>query len=73
MKVRIRYSPTIAARTRMMSAIEMENTREEPSYQHCCGIFRDMQHMADEGTHAGHFQVLEHLWAAYGVEAYTKK
>ncbi len=66
MKVEVKYKPTIAAKTRMMSAIEMENTRENPSCQHCCGTFRDMQHMADEGTHAGHFEVLGHLWAAYG-------
>ena len=58
------YKPTIACRTRMMNAIEYAN-RKGYGYQKCAGIFRRLQHEANEGTHAGHFNVLENLFKLY--------
>ena len=63
-----KYKPTIAARTRMMSAIAHAN-RKGLSYQQCVGVFRSLQHEANEGTHAGHFQALEKLFKLYGKSA----
>ena len=64
-----KHKPTIAARTRMMSAIEYAN-RKGYGYQKCAGIFRRLQHEANEGTHAGHFQALEKLFKLYGKSAW---
>tara|TARA_Y100001973_G_C5169510_1_gene318178 strand:+ start:479 stop:679 length:201 start_codon:yes stop_codon:yes gene_type:complete len=63
-----KYKPTIAARTRMMSAIAYAN-RKGFSYQQCAGVFRSLQHEVNEGTHAGHFQALEKLFKLYGKNA----
>ena len=48
----------------MMNAIEYAN-RKGYGYQKCAGIFRRLQHEANEGTHAGHFNVLESLFKLY--------
>ena len=47
-----------------MNAIEYAN-RKGYGYQKCAGIFRRLQHEANEGTHAGHFNVLENLFKLY--------
>tara|TARA_Y100000310_G_scaffold214000_1_gene214973 strand:- start:392 stop:592 length:201 start_codon:yes stop_codon:yes gene_type:complete len=65
MKVR-EYKPTMAQSARMMLAIEKENERENPSYQHCTFTFGALQHAANEGTHAGHWECLEKLYELYG-------
>jgi len=56
------YQPTTEQRDRMMLAIAKEKERDNPSHAHCTFIFSAMQHAADEGTHAGHYEVLESLW-----------
>jgi hypothetical protein len=60
------YKPTTEQRTRMMQAIELENKRERPSYQHCTFTFGSLQHAANEGTSMGHFEVLKKLYELYG-------
>ena len=60
------YKPTTEQKTRMMLAIEKENERENPSYQHCTFTFAAMQHAANEGTSFGHFEVLKKLHELYG-------
>ena len=62
------YKPTTAQRTRMMLAIEKENERENPSYQHCTFTFAALQHAANEGTSVGHFEVLKKLYEYYGAD-----
>lgn len=49
----------------MMLAIEKENERENPSYQHCTFTFAALQHAADEGTSMGHYEVLKKLCKLY--------
>ena len=49
------YKPTEAQRKRMSQAIEQENRRERPSYAHATITFSQLQHAANEGTHAGHW------------------
>tara|TARA_Y100000588_G_C14195040_1_gene899796 strand:- start:569 stop:769 length:201 start_codon:yes stop_codon:yes gene_type:complete len=56
------YQPTTEQRDRMMLAIAKEKERDNPSHAHCTFIFAAMQHDADEGTHEGHWPVLESLW-----------
>ena len=58
--------PTIPQKTRMMLAIEKENERVRPSYQHCTFTFAALQHAANEGTSAGHFNALKKLYELYG-------
>ena len=60
-----KYKPTTACRTRMMQAIEYANRKGQglPSVNL---IFRNLQHEANEGTHAGHFKALEELYKFYG-------
>jgi hypothetical protein len=49
----------------MMQAIEYAN-RKSLGYQQTVGIFRGLQHEANQGTHAGHFKALEELYKLYG-------
>tara|TARA_Y100000004_G_scaffold147662_1_gene168927 strand:- start:1965 stop:2210 length:246 start_codon:yes stop_codon:yes gene_type:complete len=60
-----KYKPTTACRTRMMQAIEYAN-RKSLGYQQTVSIFRGLQHQANEGTHAGHFNALQGLYKLYG-------
>ena len=60
-----KYKPTNAAQTRMMGAIAHAN-RKNLSNQQCVGVFRALQHKANQGTHAGHFKALEELYNFYG-------
>lgn len=62
------YTPTIAQRTRMMTAIENELEQENPNYAHLTIAFSMMQHAADEGTHGGHYDYLERLWNMFNLE-----
>ena len=62
------YKPTTAVRTRMMNAIEYSN-RKGFGYQKCAGIFRRLQHEANEGTHSGHFKKLEEMLNFYAKTA----
>ena len=64
--MRREYKPTTACRTRMMQAIKYAN-QKSTGYQSAVGIFRNLQHESNEGTHAGHFQTLEGLWKVYGA------
>ena len=58
------YRPTNNAHARMMKAIEYAK-RKGFGYQKCVGIFRRLQHEANEGTHAGHFEKLEQMYNFY--------
>ena len=60
------YKPTEAQRKRMSQAIEQENRRERPSYAHATITFSQLQHAANEGTHAGHWAYFKELYNQHG-------
>lgn len=53
----------------MMKAVEYSK-RKGFNYQKCAGVFRRLQHEANEGTHAGHFQKLAEVYNFYTKTAW---